>query len=290
MPSPVNNGQFPPCMSRKKICLISLSVIARDSRVLRHLKFLGLSYDLIVVGYGEDPSPQLPGVNVKWHALRPAWGGKLRKVVRTLLRWPGRIIPLLDWAPDMMMADWRAACQVARQQEFDSFLVMMSPALLMGISQQNKTGRPFVMDYHEYAPLEAEEKTWHRWFHGPQMYRILKRYGHRAAASATVNEPFVSRFEQEFGFRPITVMNAPELKPLPECSKKPDNRLHLVFHGNGSADRNLEPLIRAMNLVDDRFQLHLMLTAGAEDGSHFRQLAGTLPRGPHSIRNACSSG
>ena len=261
---------------RPTICLLSLSAIASDARVLRHLKFLGADFDLIAIGYGDDPSPRLPGVRLRWHGIRPAWGGKVRKVVRTLLRWPGRILPALDWVPDQMMADWRAARDIVGAAQYDLFFGNDVAPLLIGAWQQKRTGRPFLMDYHEYAPLEAEEKAWHRWFHGPQMHRLLKRYGRLAAGSATVNSQFAARFGEEFGFHPVTVMNAPELVELPPPAPRDDDRIHLAFHGNPGG-RNLETLLQAMPLTDERFVLHLMLVSGTEEGSAFRRLAALAP-------------
>jgi len=263
---------------RQTICVVSLSRIAGDARVLRHLNFLGQHYNLIAIGYGEDPTPRLPGVSLRWHGLQPAFGGRINKVVRTLLRWPGRIIPALDWLPDKMMADWRAVRDFVGGADYDLYMGNDVAPLLIGAWQQARKGKPFIMDYHEYAPLEAEEKAWHRWFHGPQMYRLLKRYGPRAAGSATVNAIFAEKYEQEFGFRPVTVMNAPELIELPPPAPREDGRIHLAFHGHPGG-RNVEALIQAMPLVDDRFLLHLMLVCGEGEREVYRQLASTSPAG-----------
>jgi len=265
--------------ARKTICVLSFSFIEKDARVLRHLKFLGEQYDLVAIGYGGDPSRMLPGISLRWHGVTPAWGGKCRRIIRTLARWPGRIMPACDWWPDRMMADWRAARDIVGEADYDLFLGNDVAPLLIGVWQQERRGKPFLMDYHEYAPLEAEEKRWHRWFHGPQQHRLLKRYGRRAAGSSTVNAQFAARFEREFGFPAITVMNAPELRPLPERPARSDPKVHLAFHGNAGGDRNLDTLLHAMRLLDDRFVLHLMLTSGAEPGSAFRNLAGALPPG-----------
>lgn len=247
--------------------------------MLRHLKFLGEHYRLEVIGYGDDPSPALPGVDLRWHPLTPSWGSRWRKVVRTLARWPGRLLPAFDWVPDLMMADWRKARDLVDRLDYDLFFGNDVAPLLIGVRQQKRKGKPFVMDYHEYAPLEAEEKAWHRWFHGPHGYRLLKRYGPRAAGSATVNPMFAERFEKEFGFPAVSVMNAPEWQPLPERPAPRDGRIHLAFHGHAGGDRNLDALLRAMPLLDSRFVLHLMLTSGGEPGSLYRKLAAPLPPG-----------
>jgi glycosyltransferase involved in cell wall biosynthesis len=266
-------------MKRRTICLLVLSPVIRDARVLRHLKFLGEKYDLIAIGYGADPSQALPGVSLRWHGLTPSRGGKLVKIIRTLARWPGRIIPALDWIPCRMMAEWRAAREIIAGLDYDVFIGNDVSALLLAVWQQQHKGIPFIMDYHEFAPLEAEEKVWHRLFHGPQMHRLLNRYGRQAAGNVTVNSIFARRFEEDYGFKAITVRNAPELQPLPFPAARADGRIHLVFHGHAGGSRNLDQLLRAMALTDDRFVLHLMLTSGGEPDSIYRKLASSTPNG-----------
>jgi glycosyltransferase involved in cell wall biosynthesis len=275
---------------RKTVCVLSFSWISKDARVLRHLRFFGERYDLIAIGYGDDPAPLLPGVTLRWCGIEPAWGNRFLKVLRTLLRWPGRIIPALDWLPDKIMADWRAARRWLEQLDYDLFLGNDVSALLLGIWQHRRKGKPFIMDYHEYAPLEAEEKLWHRWFHGPHGYRLLKRYGRLAAGSSTVNDVFAARFETEFGFKVVTVMNAPELVDLPPQDPRSDGSIHLAFHGHPGGARNLEALLGAMSLTDDRFVLHLMLMSGTEPGSAYRQLAAAAPPGRIIFEDTVSPG
>lgn len=263
-------------MSRPTVCVLSFSNISQDARVLRHLDYLGRHFRLIAIGFGGTPAAALPGVEMEWHQLPDAPGGMVRKVIRTLLRWPGRVIPPLDWLPDLMMNYWREARRIMKAARYDLFLGNDVCTLLLGAWQKRESGRPFVMDYHEFAPLEAEEKTVHRWFHGPRADRLLRRYGRMAAGSTTVNTMFAERFERDYGFPALTVMNAPELQALPEVPPREDGRIHLVFHGNAGGDRNLDALIGAMKLLDDRFVLHLMLTAGGEEGSFWRRQAAGL--------------
>jgi len=259
--------------SRPVICYLRFAYFKKEARVLRHLRFLGEHFDFICIGYGEDPSPLLPGVNLKWHPIQQAWGKMWLKIVRTLARWPGRLIPPLDWVPDKMMADWREARAIISGLEYDLFMGSEMSPLLMGVWQRRVKGKPFIMDYHEYPPLEAEEKRWHRWFHGPHCFRLLKRYGAMAAGSSTVNTQFVERMEQEFGIRAIAVMNAPELAELPPQAPRSDGLIHLAFHGHPGGDRNLDALIKAMALLDERFVLHLMLMSEVEPDSCWRKLA-----------------
>jgi glycosyltransferase involved in cell wall biosynthesis len=264
---------------RPVICYVRLAYFTQEARVLRHLRFLGEHFDFICIGYGDDPSKLLPGVNIEWHSIHQAWGRGWLKIARTLARWPGCILPPLDWVPDWMMADWRAARRLIEGLEYDLFMGSDVSPLLLAVWQQRKKGKPFIMDYHEYAPLEAEEKRWHRWFHGPQSYRLLRRYGAMAAGSSVVNEQFAARMQQEFGVRAVCVMNAPELIDLPPKQNADDGRLHMVFHGHPGGDRNLDALLRAMPLLDDRFVLHLMLMSGMEPDSEWRRLAALSPAG-----------
>ena len=264
---------------RPVICYVRLAYFTQEARALRHLRFLGEHFDFICIGYGDDPSPLLPGVKIEWHPIQQAWGKKWLKIIRTLARWPGRIIPPFDWLPDWMMADWRAAKRIIAGLNYDLFMGSDMSPLLLAVWQQKAKGRPFIMDYHEYAPLEAEEKRWHRWFHGPHSWRLLRRYGGLARGSSVVNEQFAERMIREFNIPAITVMNAPELIELPVRVRPEDGLIHLAFHGHPGGDRNLDALLRAMPLLDDRFVLHLMLMSGMEQGSEWRRLAAEAPAG-----------
>lgn len=58
-------------MTKKTICIISLSPIYRDARVLRQIKYLSPHYNLTVVGYG-PPHPDWKDVpSVQWVSLDP---------------------------------------------------------------------------------------------------------------------------------------------------------------------------------------------------------------------------
>lgn len=265
--------------ARPVICYVRFAYFTKEARVLRHLRFLGEHFDFMGIGYGEDPSPLLPGVNIQWHPVEQAWGSRTLKILRTLARWPGRIIPPLDWLPDSMMADWRAARKIIAGLNYDLFLGSDMGPLLLAVWQQRTKGKPFLMDYHEYAPLEAEEKLYHRWFHGPHAHRLLKRYSGLARGSSMVNEQFAERMSREYDTPAICVMNAPELITLPALPPRSDGRIHLAFHGYPGGGRNLEVLLRAMPLLDDRFVLHLMLMSDTGEGTEWRRLAAQAPAG-----------
>src|SRR3989442_16029652 len=78
-------------MSKKRICIIAFKPVRECIHVLRQIEYLGVHYDLDVIGYGE---PEPSWRNVTWHAIpEPTIVSKLGK-----LFWyaAGRFVPALD--------------------------------------------------------------------------------------------------------------------------------------------------------------------------------------------------
>src|SRR4051812_14129001 len=57
--------------NRKSVCILALSPIARDGRVLRQIEYLSPHYDLTIVGYGpaHPDWANMPGI--QWIQISP---------------------------------------------------------------------------------------------------------------------------------------------------------------------------------------------------------------------------
>jgi glycosyltransferase involved in cell wall biosynthesis len=201
------------------------------------------------------------------------------KVLRMGARFAGRVLPFVDnlsWRLNEAESECR---QRLAAIECDLVLGNDTNTLRPVALHHQATGIPFIMDYHEFAPLEASQKPVHHWITGPFHHRLLKRFARLAAANVTVNRTFVDRFRADYGIEACTVRNAPELRELPPARPRTDDRIHLVFHGFPGPDRNVDTLLRAMAMTRDHVQLHLMLKSGTEEGGLIRTLAAACPPG-----------
>lgn len=266
---------------RKSICILAFSHIAQDARVLRQIKYLSPLYDLTVVGYG-PPHPNYGySPSIKWiqlgkrsylqvptlmkalkdydlqnTKLRNGVVNKMSLLLNKLLSWVGIIIPRVYeawyWRQIQNREAWQHAvniqCHVFHANDWDMLPIAARAA------QRNKA--KLVLDLHEYAPLEYEEKP-HWWIKKRFITYILKKYSPSADATITVAQPIADRYRNEFGFDPVVIMNAPEkTSPLPQVAH--DSSIKLIHHGGASSMRNPVLMIETITKCDERYSLHFM--------------------------------
>jgi len=119
-------------------------------------------------------------------------------------------------------------------------------------------GRPVILDAHEYAPRELEERAIWRVFKQRHAYYLCRTYLKRATRMITVAEGIANEYARVFGVKPIVVDNAAPgraLAPQPTRSQP----VRMLHHGHAMPTRQIDNMIRVMRGLDDRFQLDLML-------------------------------
>jgi len=262
---------------RKSICILSLSPIARDGRVLRQIQYLRPHYDLTVVGYGPPHPRWANDPQVRWVQLpEPTPVSAIKAAIRRgkfhLLyqRLPlegvrlayrcslylGRVIPTVyDYGYSLR---WHVMEPVRKllSIQHDAYHANDWNTLSLAAKMAQKYNARLVIDLHEYAPLEFESRPdW--WLYEPMLRTILHKYAPLADASITVAPPIAERYRQEFGIDPLVVLNAPEYVPAPEKEMDGQN-LRIVHHGAASKLRKPEVMIEAIARCDQRYSLHFM--------------------------------
>ena len=240
---------------RKRICIISFSPIRGDGRVLREIEYLSPHFDLGVVGYG-DPDPGWQ--QVEWMGIDRR-ASRLDNLLTILLLILGRLLPALYEYRYWQRRHYAQALEQVQQQEWDAFYANEWAAVPIAVRAAQKNGAPVVYDAHEFSPLERIDEPLWRLFFAPMVVCTLKRYTPFISAAITVCQPIAERYEQEFGFKPLIVLNTPRYTNPPDHETDPSH-IRLVHHGSAQSNRHLEMLIEAMPLIDRRYDLTLMLT------------------------------
>ncbi len=245
--------------TRQRICIVSLTHIAGDARVLRQVKYLHPHYDISVIGYGDAPPQWLDKVD--WHNIR---GGKLSQRIELLLRMAivfiGRFFPFalpLEFTiiPSMRQAKISVLgtnADVYHANDWDTL------PLVLPIAKQ--LGAQVVFDAHEYSP-EQQESAVRKFFVASRATYFLKRYAHEADRMITVSPLLAEKYMEVFNLEAQVIMNAPqhaELIPSPVDA----DAIHLVHHGIAVPRRHLELMIETMGHLDARYHLHLYLVSG----------------------------
>jgi glycosyltransferase involved in cell wall biosynthesis len=170
----------------------------------------------------------------------------------------GRIAPPLYDLWYWSKAHHKAALKNALTMRCDVYHANDWNALPVAAKAACRYHAKLVLDAHEYAPLEFEERRWWRWFYRPLVLHMLRKYRAQLDGSMTVAPAIAEKYQAELGFSPLTVLNAPKLVPV-EAHDVDEENIRLVYHGGASPDRRLESMIETLAKSDRRFTLHFIM-------------------------------
>lgn len=239
--------------------------------MLRQIEYLSPHYDLTVIGYGDMPDRP----DVSWR-LFPYRDTLLSKLIRNGLQVIGRVIPA---AYDLLELCRERYWKTRRAIDSNTHAILADDlsALPVAAHAAQRLGAKLVFDAHEYSPLEQETPKFKR-LETPNRTYLLHKYAKTAHATMTVCEPIAERYTREFGFRPLVVMNAPQMDGQPDHPIDPE-RIRLIHHGTFQPDRQPELMIRALALADRRFELYLMLMGSENHLQALRSLGDEIAPG-----------
>ena len=130
-------------------------------------------------------------------------------------------------------------------------------------------GARVIYDAHEFSPGQrvlTEKTAWSLYYSA----YLLGKYLPLCDDVMTVCQSIADEYVRWFDIKPLTVItNAPRFVELTPSSVLP-NRVRLVHHGLGLRPRELELMIKAVMLLDDRFSLDLFLLT--PDQTYFEEL------------------
>jgi hypothetical protein len=242
--------------------VLAYSPIASDARVQRQIGFLSRRYAVTALGNDE----------VKLHLPRPKLFSRdcaerlLRKVRRPAVLAAGRLLP--TWAYERWY--WRetrygVGLAPALRAKPDVIHANDWNTLPVAVRAAEATGARVVLDLHEYAPGEWEERRLWRAAYRPLIDHVLRTYAPRAAASVTVNEAIAERYRREYGLDPLVVMNAPACGDPVDFRPTRAGRIQLVHHGAAIRERRLELMVQAVAAADPRYSLRMVLLDSDEE-------------------------
>lgn len=254
--------------SRARILSISFSNIAEDARVLRQLDVLKDFGEVTTVGYGSTPK------GASEHLEIP---GDLPSLPQTA---SGVLLLALHAhrSVELRSPAVKRALKMLNGRSFD--LVVANEARALPLAHAIADGQDVWGDMHEWAPEERTHVLSWRLLVAPLMRFICRRYLPRTAAVTTVNSSIATLYEERFGCHAEVVRNAIPLQALEPSDTDPE-RIRLVHSGGAVPGRNLEGLVAAVLLLDERFTLDFYLIAARDGGRYLarlRSLAGDSDR------------
>lgn len=245
-----------------EICIISLSPLATDARVLRQVKALSQLGSVTVIALAPLPDSR-SYINTQFKSVSSIMHTGFKRLYSRAVLIGGKAIGrfLRKWY--WMQPMYRDALKIALESNAKVFYANDLMALPIAAEAAEKTGGKLIFDAHEYSPLESEDSLLWRMFIRPFVEHVLRCYGPRVNAGITVCRPIADRYKNEFGISMQVILNAPEAIAIGDRERTYE-RVRLIHHGVSMSRRKLELMIDVVSHCDQRYSLAYMLIPGRE--------------------------
>lgn len=253
-------------MKRNRILCVSFSPLQSDSRVLRQVRVLQEFGDVVTVGYGPPPLPEVEHIEVPDGA--PSLPRSLQGVIQLALRHYTEASPRTPGADAVVD-------RIRDSGPYDLIVANDARALPLAFSVADSA--PVWADMHEWAPEENSTNLIWKALVRPYMDWLCRHYLPRCVVVTTVSDSISDLYAQTYGVHPTVIRNTGpfrDLRPTATC----DDSIRLVHSGAALKNRNLENLILAVRELDQRFSLDLYLIDTEGNVGKLKRLAGSDKR------------
>jgi hypothetical protein len=219
--------------SKKRLLVISTTKMASDVRIMRHLRVLQQSFDIVTVGFGDSPNEATKHIEIPTglsylpiskEVIMPHLLGKFDKSAQST--------PAVKFIQKAILGI-----------EYDVAILNDVQCLPLVPSIVG----PTVVDMHEYAPLEMEDDWRFRLLLMRYYTFLCRKYLPMASKVVTVSPGLAKKYQSEFGIEVEIILNARSEVRSTSLSKKSSNEIiRLVHTGLATSGRHLEWMIEAI--------------------------------------------
>jgi hypothetical protein len=233
---------------KQNILVLSYSPLHRDPRVRRQIFSLKKRYNITAAGLTDPKIDEIKFIEI---------GCKKRFLPKWL------IIHITIWAKRLKLYDilyWKNGklfdLKRLRKEQYDLILANDLDALPIAHALP---GQPkIIIDMHEYFPRYREHDNFWKINQQEETIYRCRKYLKKADAITTVCNGLAEQYRREICQRDIKVIRncSPffNLEPTPV-----EDKIAIIHHGISLRRRRIEQMILAMDHVDKRFCLDLML-------------------------------
>lgn len=237
MPNPLNG---------KKILVLLAGFLAKDARVLRHVRyFSSLGLAVTVLSFDSKPDSNLSSMDgvtgITWPGFRNAKGTAKNWVL------PKKVLFYLAKLISIFTFNLLAYLKLGNQR-FDFYLANDFDTLPLASWLARRSGGRLIYDSHE---LYAEQRPETPKFYVRIIHAWEKQLSRHADCILTVNASIARTLSQRYLLKtpPRVVFNVPE-RPVSFLPKDKISR-SLLYHGTFMRDRGLPELVSAIADVPD---------------------------------------
>lgn len=240
------------------VCIISESSLHSDPRVLRQIRiFNRRKYSIHTVGM--SPS----GLESQFYSIGSMPNSLLTKLYRAGLSF----LHLFHFIEKLFVSANQDIISELSKTKFD--LTIANDIETMMLASRIETAA-IILDCHEYSPGQHVNTLKNQLLRNGITKYLTGKYINRADRCITVCKSISERYFADFGRAPEIIYNVPEYRQI-EPSSVDQDRIRLVHHGAALKGRKIELMISALDFLDKRFELDLMLVPGSRD--YYRELS-----------------
>lgn len=259
----------------KKICILSFSNIAWDSRVLREVYGARDFYNVDVIAFGDWNPP----TGVRYHQLTKTRRTWLHLALFVMALLAGRLFPRMYERAFWIKKEYSIARDLLIKEKYDLIHANDWNALPVSAGAARICGSQIVFDAHEYSFTEEGDKWLWRFLIVPFRAYLFAKYQDAPGVMITVSRGIYDLYHRDFGWQMEIILNAPPYRKT-EFRPVDSGRIKLVHHGAAVESRYLEDFIRLISLLDDRFELNFFLVPTQPKYlAHLKQLAANYEPG-----------
>ncbi len=251
---------------KRSLLILSLSDISQDARVLKQVALFKDDWYVITCGYGPKPPGAARHIEIPPEEISMRMDGRLITLKQyRLVYWTMSSVRAMR----RLTAPLRGKIDVILADEIETVPVALSLHPKRGIHA----------DLHEYTPSLYENlPLWDRRIK-PFYEWLTRTYAVRANSWSSPSEGVSRKYEEMFGFLPVTVTNAtPQQDLVPTEVSTP---IRMVHHGGAQRGRRAEVMIEAVRRSSTDLTFDLYLTGVDPE---YREELRTLVEGDPKIR------
>jgi len=236
----------------KKVCILSLSNIGWDSRVLREIDMARQHYQVDVIGYGSWQPPE----GVRFFSLA-------RKIVFPPLKYfllvAGKLNNKCFDCYFWLKPQHKQALEIIMEGEYDLVHANDWDALPVAATAGQKSGCRVLFDAHEYYLADRVDGIFFDKLIIPYRNFLLIKYQNHVSKMITVSEGIEQVYFSKYNWKMSIILNAPVFQKITHHKTEPRN-IMLVHHGGAKPGRYLEKILMVLPYLRNEYELHFYLT------------------------------
>ncbi len=240
-------------LEKKRICILSFSTIAWDSRVLRQVDASRKIHSVDVIAFGEWNPPD----GVRYFRLNKTKRSKFQTVEYVLSLLSGRVLRSTYERAFWMHPEYQEARDILLRENYDLIHANDWNSLPVSVTAARQLGTPVLFDAHEYSLTEEADNPLWKFLIPPYREYLYETY-QPVNARITVADGIRDLYRDRFNWHMDVILNAPPYVKVPYHATS-SARIKLVHHGAAVSNRFLEDFIHLLAMLDKRYELYFYL-------------------------------